>query len=186
MNALETERLILRKFTYDDWKELYKYLSQETVVKYEPYDVFTEDECKQEAINRSKQEAFWAVCLKENNKLIGNIYFQQQDPKEFLTWEIGYVFNPTYYGKGYATESCRRILDYGFLELKAHRIIAMCNPENTASWKLLERLNMRREGHLRKNIFFKYNEKGMPIWNDTYEYAILAYEMLSFHRCEYS
>lgn len=184
MSILETERLILRKFVYDDWKELYKYLSQETVVKYEPYDVFTEDECKQEAINRSKQETFWAVCLKENNKLIGNIYFQQQEPIEFLTWEIDYVFNPTYYGKGYATESCGKILNYGFLELKARRIIAMCNPKNTVSWKLLERLNMRREGHLRKNIFFKYDEKGTPIWNDTYEYAILADETLNFPRCE--
>jgi ribosomal-protein-alanine N-acetyltransferase len=176
MRILETERLILRKFSYDDWKELYEYLSQETVVKYEPYEVYTEEECKKEAIYRSQQDAFWAVCLKENNKLVGNIYFQEQEPEEFLTWEMGYVFNPTYYGKGYATEGCREILDYGFKQLNARRIVAMCNPENTASWKLLERLNMRREGHLRKNIFFKYNEKRKPIWNDTYEYAILADE----------
>lgn len=52
----------------------------------------------------------------------------------------------------------------------------MCNPENTALWKLLERLNMRREGHLQKNIFFKYDEKRKPIWNDTYEYAVLSDE----------
>ena len=176
MNILETERLILRKFSCDDWKDLHEYLSQETVVKYEPYDVYSEDKCKQEAVNRSQQDAFWAVCLKDNNKLICNVYFQQQEPKEFLTWEIGYVFNPLYYGNGYAAESCKKILSYGFQQLNAYRIIAMCNPENTASWKLLERLNMRREGHLRKNIFFKYDEKRKPIWNDTYEYAVLADE----------
>lgn len=39
MSILETERLILRKFSCDDWKDLHEYLSQETVVKYEPYDV---------------------------------------------------------------------------------------------------------------------------------------------------
>jgi RimJ/RimL family protein N-acetyltransferase len=176
MIILETERLILRKFSCDDWKDLYEYLSQETVVKYEPYYIYSEEACKQEAINRSHQDAFWAVCLKENNKLIGNIYFQQQEPKEFLTWEIGYVFNPKYYGKGYAAESSREVMNYGFLQLNARRIIAMCNPENTASWKLLERLNMRKEGHFRKNIFFKYDEKRNPIWNDTYEYAVLADE----------
>ncbi|WP_291578321.1 GNAT family N-acetyltransferase [Clostridium sp. UBA6640] len=176
MGSLETERLILRKFSSNDWKDLYEYLSQETVVKYESYDIYTEEQCREEAMYRSKEDAFWAVCLKENNKLIGNIYFSQQDPKEFSTWEIGYVFNPRYYGKGYATESCKKILDYGFNKLKAHRIIDMCNPDNTASWKLLERLNMRREGHLLKNVFFKCDKERNPIWNDTYQYAILSEE----------
>ena len=176
MMVLETERLILRRFTSDDWRDLHEYLSQETVVKYEPYNVYTEEESKEEAVNRSTDEAFWAVCLKENNKLIGNIYFQQQEPKVFMTWEIGYVFNPEYYGNGYATEGCKEILRYAFEELKARRIVAMCNPKNTASWGLLERLKMRREGHLIKNIFFKYDENKMPIWNDTYEYAVLREE----------
>ena len=176
MSILETERLKLRRFSPDDWMDLYEYLSLEEVVRFEPYDVFTKEQCQKEAINRSKQKAFWAVCLKDDDKLIGNVYFNQQKPKDFLTWEIGYVFNPSYYGKGYATESCKRILEYGFKRLKARRIVAMCNPENAPSWQLLERLNMRREGHLRKNVYFKYNEKGDPIWNDTYEYAILADE----------
>lgn len=163
---LETDRLVIRKFCYDDWDNLYEYLSQETVVKYEPYNVFSEEECRQEAINRSRSDAFWAVCLKENNKLIGNIYFNGLEPKEFLTWKIGYVFNPSYYGKGYATEGCKRILKYGFEQLGAHGIIGKCSPENTSSWRLLERLFMRREGK--------------PIWHDAYQYSILAEEFLSF------
>lgn len=182
LTIMETERLIIRKFIPDDWEDLYDYLSKESVVKYEPYEVYDEDDCKKEAIYRAKQDAFWAVCLKENNKLIGNIYFQQQEPQEFLTWEIGYVFNPLYYNKGYATESSKRILQYGFEQLKARRIVAMCNPENTPSWKLLERLNMRREGHLIKNIFFKCDEKRNPLWNDTFEYAMLVEEWLNFKK----
>jgi len=176
MNIIETERLIIRRFSPDDWKDLYEYLSKEQVVKYEPYGIYSEEDCKNEAYKRSTNEAFWAVCLKSNKKLIGNIYFNQQEPKEFQNWEIGYVFNPEYYGNGYATESCKAIIDYGFKKLNVRRIVAMCNPENVSSWKLLECLKMRREGHLIKNIFFKKNEKGEPIWIDTYEYAILKDE----------
>jgi [ribosomal protein S5]-alanine N-acetyltransferase len=173
MSILETDRLVIRKFYCDDWKDLYEYLSQEIVVKYEPYDVFSEEACRQEAINRSINNAFWAVCLKENNKLIGNLYFQQQEPKEFLTWEIGYVFNPAYYRKGYATEACKGILIYGFEEMGVHRIIGKCNPENTASWNLLERLSMRREGYYKKPVFFRKTHDGKPIWHDAYQYSIL-------------
>lgn len=176
MVIVETERLIVRRFNVEDWKGLYEYLSQESVVKYEPYNSFNEDECKEEAEYRSQSEAFWAVCLKENNKLIGNIYFQQQEPKKFLTWEIGYVFNPKYYGEGYATESCKAILKYGFEQMEAHRIIGKCNPENSASWKLLERLEMRREGHYKKPAFFKKNTDGKPVWHDAYIYAMLSEE----------
>ncbi|MBB6714868.1 GNAT family N-acetyltransferase [Clostridium gasigenes] len=173
MEILETERLIIRRFSAEDWKALYEYLSQKSVVKYEPYDVYNEDASKQEAIYRSQNDAFWAVCLKENNKLIGNVYFQQQGPKEFLTWEIGYVFNPAYYGKGYATEACKRVLKYGFEQLGAHRVIGKCNPENTPSSRLLERLLMIREGHFRKPAYFKKTIDGKAIWHDAYQYSIL-------------
>ncbi|NLO09519.1 MAG: GNAT family N-acetyltransferase [Clostridiales bacterium] len=175
---IETDRLVIRRFSSSDWKDIYEYLSQEQVVKYEPYGVLTDLECKKEAAIRSMNKAFLAVCLKGSCKLIGNLYFAEQEPKEFATWELGYVFNPIYYGKGYATESCRAIIDHGFKYLKVRRVVAMCNPDNISSWKLLERLKMRQEGHLLKNIYFKVDENGKPIWNDTYEYAILADEWI--------
>lgn len=71
---METGRLLLRRFTLDDWRDLHEYLSQESVVKYEPYEVFTEDASKQEAIRRTENTGFWAVCLKDNGKVIGNIF----------------------------------------------------------------------------------------------------------------
>ena len=176
---IETERLIIKKFKPDDWQDLYEYLSQEVVAKYEPYDVFSEEESRQEAVRRSKNDKFWAVCLKDCGKLIGNIYLSKQ---EFDTWELGYVFNAKFHGKGYATESAKAMVDYAFKNKNARRIIAMCNPSNTASWKLLERLNMRREGYLIKNIYFKKDSKGDPIWLDTYEYAILSEEWLKIEK----
>jgi [ribosomal protein S5]-alanine N-acetyltransferase len=181
---METDRLILRRFTEDDWQDLYEYLSQEIVVKYEPYGIFNEEECKQEAIRRSKDDAFWAVCMKENKKLIGNIYFQQLEPIAFMTWEIGYVFNPAYHGKGYATEASRKIIQFGFEKAGAHRIIGKCNPENTSSWKLMERLLMRREAHFRKPAFFRKSYEGKPIWHDAYQYSILDDEFFSMQSME--
>ncbi len=172
---METERLFIRKFAPDDWQDLYEYLSQEEVVKYEPYEVFTEDGSKKEVVSRSKNEAFGAVCLKDSGKLIGNVYLSKQD---FDTWELGYVFNKNYQGYGYATEAAKALLNDIFNNQNAYRVVAMCNPLNEPSWKLLERLGLRREGHLIKNIFFKKDKNGEPIWSDTYEYAILKDEWM--------
>lgn len=174
---METERLIIRKFSPEDWQDLHEYLSQPEVVKYEPYEVFTEDESRTEALNRSLSNDFWAVCLKDTQKLIGNIYLSKC---EFDTWELGYVFNSAYHGKGYATEAARFLIDDVFRNQGARRVVAMCNPLNQSSWKLLERLKFRREGHLIQNIYFKKHACGNPIWQDTYEYAILASEWVQY------
>ena len=145
MENIISDRLIIRRFNENDWHDLYEYLSDEEVVKFEPYGTYSEDQAKEEAINRAKSDIFYAVCLKETGKVIGNLSFMKGD---FDTWELGYVFNRKYQGNGYATESSEKLVDYAFSNLGARRIIAMCSPLNTRSWKLLERLKMRREGLL--------------------------------------
>ena len=169
---MDTKRLIIRRFRAGDWIDLHEYLSQPETVKYEPYGVFAEGESRMEALRRSGDDTFWAVCLKETGKLIGNVFLAEQ---AFGTWELGYVFNAGFLGQGYATEAARALIGYAF-ENNAHRIAAMCNPLNERSWKLLERLGMRREGVLLQNVFFKTDEQGKPIWQDTYEYAVLRGE----------
>ncbi len=173
MEDIITDRLIIRRFRQNDWQDLYEYLSDVEVVKFEPYDIYSENQAREEAIRRSHDESFYAVCLKESKKLIGNLYLGKGD---FDTWELGYVFNRKYQGKGYATEGAKVLIDYAFTHLGARRIIAMCNPKNDRSWKLLERLHLRREGFILQNIFFKTDSNGKPIWLDTYEYAILKPE----------
>ncbi len=170
---IETKRLFIRRFREGDWKDLYEYLSDEDIVKYEPYEIFTEDECKIEAKIRSKSNVYWAVCLKDTGKLIGNISLSR---REFEDFSLGYVFNKRFHKNGYAEEAARAIINLAFNDYKAHRICAMCNPNNTASFHLLERLGFRREGHLRENIYFKTDAEENPIWWDTYEYGILFYE----------
>lgn len=173
---LQTDRLILRRFLAEDWMDLADYLSREEVVFFEPYGVFDHEASRKEASRRATDDSFWAVCLVTTGKVIGNVYFQQKDPAEFRTWEIGYVFNPDYSGQGYATEASARILRYGFEEMHARRIVAECNTQNAPSWRLLERLSMRREATFQKVAFFNRDESGEPNWFDAYSYALLAEE----------
>jgi RimJ/RimL family protein N-acetyltransferase len=169
--SIMTKRLLIRNFTEDDYNDLYEYLSDKETYKFEPGEPVTIEAAKNLCNERSKDNKFLAVQLK--NKVIGHIYFGQVKPRELLTWETGFIFNRRYHGKGYATESLRAVIDYGFKNMSIHKIIAHCSPRNISSWKLLERVKMRREGKLRKNIYFNNDENGNPIWLDTYEYGLL-------------
>ncbi len=173
---METSRLSIRRFEPGDWSDLHEYLSRASVLEFEPGGPSSEAECREMAAERSRGDSFWAVCLKPSGKMIGHVYFSRAEPAELSTWELGYIFNPAYSGHGYATEACREILRYGFGELGAHRIFAKCNPKNPPSWKLLERLSMRREGRLRKAAFFRRSDDGEPLWHDAFQYALLAEE----------
>lgn len=176
MVVLQTRRLIIRPFSAGDSADLYEYLSDENVVRFEPYGVYTEAEAAKEAARRAGDGNFYAVCLQNTGRLIGNLYFAALEPPEFGAWELGYVFNAAYHGKGYAAESCREILRYAFERQGVRRVVACCDPCNAPSWRLLERLGMHREGHLLQTGFFKRDAHGEPLWHDTYAYALLAAE----------
>jgi RimJ/RimL family protein N-acetyltransferase len=172
MLQITTKRLLLRPFVLEDKEDLYNYLSKEEVVIYEPYSVYSMEEARMEAAVRSVDERFLAVQLKEG-PVIGNLFFTEG---EYHTWEVGYVFNNTYWKQGYATESVGALISHLFLEQNARKVIANCNPANQNSWHLLERLGFTREAHLRKNIFFHRDAQGMPIWQDTLVYSLLKEE----------
>ena len=169
---LETERLIIRYFSEEDKGDLYDYLSREEVVKYEPYTLYSRQAAAEEAARRAEDPNFYAVALK-SGKLIGNLYLSKGD---YDTWELGYVFNSDFWGNGYAYESAAALITQAFEEWGARRLVAMCNPQNQSSWKLLERLGFRREGTLIRNIYFFCDEAGEPLWQDTYEYGMLKEE----------
>ncbi|MFA9466895.1 MAG: GNAT family N-acetyltransferase [Velocimicrobium sp.] len=169
---LITERLIIRRFSEEDGEDLYEYFSNPNVLKFETFKPFTKEEAYVEAKRRVDDDKFLAVCLKSGKK-IGNLYFSKED---FNSCEIGYVFNDKYWNNGYASESLVALIKYAFLTLNTRRIIAKCDPKNSPSRKLLERVGMRREGTFLQNVFFFTDEDGKPIWKDTYEYGILKTE----------
>lgn len=166
---MQTDRLILRRFCKDDLQDLFEYLSDAEVVKYEPYKPMNLAEVLEELEERISTDEMIAVELKATNKLIGNVYLGKRD---FESIEIGYVFNKKYWGQGYAKESCNALIEKAFSE-GIHRIFAECDPCNSGSWRLLESLGFAREAHFKQNVFFWKDDNGDPIWKDTFVFSIL-------------
>src|SRR3546814_79262 len=100
--------------------------------------------------------------------------FSQRDVAEGargVEAELGWVFDPAHTGHGYATEAVRELLRLSFEELGLRRVIANCFAENEASWRLMERVGMRRETHTIRQALHRPGE-----WLDGLGYAILADE----------
>ncbi len=118
--------------------------------------------------NKEKIQKFtFAVELIEDKEFIGLIALNLGKEK-FQTAEVWYKLHPAFWNKGYATESLKRIIDFGFKVLKLHRIEAGCAIENIASINVLEKAGMIREGQKRKVLPLKTG------WSDNFEYAILS------------
>lgn len=85
--------------------------------------------------------------------------------------ELGWVLDPTHTGHGYATEAVRALLTYCFTDLGVHRVVANCFLANDTSWRLMERVGMRREGHAVRESLHRSGT-----WLDTVTYAVLDTE----------
>jgi RimJ/RimL family protein N-acetyltransferase len=91
-----------------------------------------------------------AIVLKPENKLIGGCGIYVSNPDNREGW-IGYCLNRNFWGQGYATETAKGLLKFGFDQLNLHRIFATCDPANIASACVLEKTGMQREGHFRES-----------------------------------
>lgn len=175
--AIETPRLLVRGMRETDWLDLHEYLSDPGTYEFEPGEPIGPEEARELAHERAKGEDFLAVVLKESGKMIGHLYFKRVEPLELSTWELGYIFNKAYRRRGYASEAARALVEAAFAELGAHRIKAGCDPRNPASWRLLERIGMRREASRRSNAFHRRDAEGGPLWHDSYEYGMLREDL---------
>ena len=170
---IETERLILRDFVPGDWKAAHEYGSDPEVVRFMPWGPNSPAQTKSYirrvmgwACQKHRSKFELAVILKSEGKLIGGCGIRIQEPV-LRTGDMGYCFNRNYWGKGYATEASKALIQFGFSELRMHRIWATCDTPNRASARVLEKVGMKREGHFRQDVL----QKG--VWRDSYFYAIL-------------
>lgn len=111
-----------------------------------------------------------SVLIREPEETLIGILSLKVDDYERETVEIGYRFDPRHHGSGYATEAARALCDHLFARAGVHRITAFCVAENEPSFRLMERLGMRREA-----CFRAYSRLGGR-WYDELVYAVLASE----------
>ena len=180
---LETERLVVRRYEERDVSDILEYSRHEKSDEHRRRNVDweqTEESVRQwwapMATMRPEEAIHWlslVIELKADRCVIGNIGFNAKRIGESVQGQIGWTLGRTYEGNGYATEAAIALLDYLFRTVGFHRVYSMTSPDNRKSWRLMERLGMRREAHFVKNCF---HDSG---WTDEYLYAILAEEWVA-------
>jgi RimJ/RimL family protein N-acetyltransferase len=171
---ITTERLILRRYSYDDVPDIIELVSHPSFAKATPEIKATEEGVKayiqdQNATQPFEQDMCFDLAIerKGDGKIIGLLSMIH---KEHYQGELGYALGIKHRGKGYTTEAARALVTYCFNTLGLHRIQAITSTSNTDSWKVMERLGMRREAQLKEAVFNNGE------WEDKLIYGILARE----------
>jgi len=172
-----TKRTVIRKFDLKDASDILEFSLAADFwlarnISWEPTMDSIVEHFKQMKDIYPNSYAKWldlVIELKGINKIVGSvgIGFLKEDKKQAM---VGCLLSCEYQGQGIASEALAAIISFGFRNMGLHRIYARTGKLNKASWKLMERIGMRREAHFRKSHTVK-NE-----WDDEYVYAILAEE----------
>jgi ribosomal-protein-alanine N-acetyltransferase len=158
--TITTERLVLRKMLPKDAEDMYEYAQEPLVTNFllwEPHVSikFTQSYLKFIQTQYAAASFFdWAVTLADSGKMIGTCGFASIDTDNDAG-EIGYVINPEYWGKGYATEALSRMLSFGFGVLGMHRIYVRIMSGNLASERVAKKCGMRHEATFYSSLMVK-------------------------------
>ena len=172
---VRTERLVLRRLADGDMPRIFAYRSQPEVARWiggTATDVGS--------LAERFGDGATAVIVEHRGRLIGDLMvklrnaYAQREVAESAAGreaELGWAFDPAHHGRGLATEAIRALFGICFDDVGLHRVVAACFNANEASWRLMERVGMRREAHHVKDSL--HRDFG---WQDEYVYALLADE----------
>ena len=176
---LETNRLILRRFTINDAEKMFNnWANDDEVTKYLRWqshksinnsigflEYLTKNYCQNNVYD-------WAIILKEINEPIGSIgVVNRKDDIKMV--EIGYCIGKKWWNKGITSEVLNRIIDFFFNEVGVNRIEAFHVPENKISGKVMTKCGMKYEGLMRQ-AFLNNNGKLC----DIIHYGIIAEDFI--------
>ena len=175
MKTLETDRLLLRKFTEADFAAVHSYASCAENTIYMLWGPNSEEQTRAfiaSAILAANENPCtnyqFAAILKSTNKLIGACNLARIRSDEA---EIGWILHRDYWKQGYGTEMGKALLDFGFEELLLRRVFAFCDAENYGSYRVMEKIGMHREGlYIEGRPANKLSDKK---YSDELSYAIL-------------
>lgn len=177
--TLESDRLILRKFTLDDVDGMYNNWGKDPEVSKMLYwDVHTNKDITFNIITdwiEKYENPFtfrWVVEVKETKEIIGSIDVVRCKIKD-ETCEIGYCYGSKYWGLGYGSEALKRVIvflinEVGFRLVEAHHI-----SDNPASGIVMKKAGMKKDAILRFRAINKYTNK----INDLIIYSIIKEEL---------
>ena len=172
-----TERLRLRPFTRGDVDAVFAYRGREDVCRYLFDEPMTRESCAeaiqarigQLSLGEDGDRIVLAVERATGGAPIGEVSLILRS-SESRQAEIGYIFHPDAKRNGFATEAARAMIETGFRGAGMHRIYARCDARNESSWRVMERLGMRREAHFRDHALVKGR------WDEEFVYAVVEDE----------
>jgi len=190
MKTLKTERLILRKFAVNDFGAVHNYASSLENVIYMPFGPNSENDTRTfidmaiaEADKSSCKNYQYAVTLKGSGVVIGGCGIGYNPMLPENTAVLGWLLHRDYWRQGYGAEIGEVLLAFGFEEMNLHRIVAYCDAENMGSYKLMEKIGMRREGlFLESQPAHKMSERK---YSNELAYAVLKSEWEARREVEY-
>lgn len=170
--VLETERLILRPVKFEDIDDFLEFSADdETVFFMQRFKASNREEALTFLANGIMKAplGIYAIVEKSSNKMIGITDLLIRDE---YSAEIGYILNKNFQGKGFVTESSKKLVEIGFNHLKIEKIYARFDTKNPISGKVLTRLGMKQEGilrHVAKNPLGEWKDRAyFSILKDEY------------------
>jgi ribosomal-protein-alanine N-acetyltransferase len=181
IETIETERLILRRFSLKDADDMYKNWINDNDVQsnygepvYENIDLVIELLKKWITAYSSNEYYRWAIVLKENNENIGQIAFCSINLYHHFA-DIEYCISRFHQGNGYALEALCALIKFTFEKTGLNRLQAFHRSRNIASGKVLQKSLMNYEGTLRQAFFYKDKNE----YDDKIYYGILKEDYLN-------
>lgn len=166
------ERIILSLATLDDVDFIVDKKTCTSLWRYEDVISSDKEEVRKNVVEKINSAWYKQYIIKldvPEKTPIGELHIHWY-VKERGSWEIGYCIFPKYRGQGYCVEAARIALKYAFEDWNAHKVVAMCNEFNIASYKVMERLGMVREGIFREELSWQGK------WVNQFFYCILDSE----------
>ena len=150
MGVLETDRLLLRKLTPDDAEFTLRLLNEPSFLHFiGDRGVRTHEQARKYILDRivASYEQFgfglYLVEIKDSSAAAGICGLIKREGMDDV--EIGFAFLPEFWSRGYGVESAQAVMDFGREALGIKRIVAIANPDNERSFKLLEKIGLRYE-----------------------------------------
>jgi RimJ/RimL family protein N-acetyltransferase len=151
MQALASERLLLRMFRQSDFDAYAEMCADPDVMRFlsDGQPLSRADAWRNLALVVGHWQlrgfGLWAVEEKRTGSFVGRVGCWQ--PEGWPGFEVGWVLGRQFWGKGYATEAALRAVDFAFNTLGRERVISLIQPENSASVAVALRLGMRFDGY---------------------------------------